>query len=654
MDDSLIAVVLAEAPSEAGQLALALHMAGNADLAIPVPDDWSPMEVIDSRFRVDQLSMTFSSLVARNQVLAEYLYARVRAAGPTDFQALFVTAKNLWVKERPSQDFASGRLLLEASRHTDVLAQAAQQIRCGANAFQVFRVVDAYLSHVDDLNIPSLFDLARAEGEVSKGGVVMGALYSIVENWLAARPSVARRLYSSAVANIDGIAANFVSVALLGIVREYPDEAVDLTIDLLTSEVDLLKRAARWMCGQLLLRDNICAARRSKIEQIVLSGTRDPDPVSQRDAFVAATGAMHLSDVFDDELLECGRRAEGGVLTLISHALFMKSDDLLAQDRFYKWLPLLVALSPVEHDALEVMDDTLAKLLNASNGRQAEVVAFLNAWILQHTGSRSIEKTFADEFHQCVYQLAAQEQCFATVLTNWLAHEAREFPSAAAGVLNKLRVSGFDGVRLDPLLLNAMSPSELHFLGGRILGFVLDTENLLSISLSFLEMDDERLEKSIPLLGSLIVGDIGYDYPGTTIEALIRAEQREARPFALSALRAWRSAIEASQEILKALPRRNELRPPSRLQRDFALARSKQMDRARKEASSDSIVSKIATVIPLKAGIASFNHMRGQYSEPSMLHTMSHSIEIPRREVMDPVGYAIRGFELRTAKKNSS
>lgn len=654
MDDSLIKTVLAEAPWEAGQLALALHMAGTADLAIPVPEDWGSAEATDSRFRVNQRSMTFSSLNARNQVLAEYLYARIRAAGPTDFQALFLTAKALWMKESRSQDFASGRLLLEASRHTDVLAQAAQRIRGGASAFQVFRVVEAYLSHVDDLNIRSLFDLARAEGEVSKGGVVMGALYSIVERWLAARPSVARSLYRNAITNTDAITANFVSVALLGISRAYPEEAVDLTINLLASELDLLRRAARWMCGQLVLRDNIPAARRAELEWIILSGMRSTDPDSQRDAFVAATGAMHLSVVFDDELLECARRADRDVLTLIAHTLFMKTDDLLVQDRFYRWLPSLLALSPVEHDALEVLDHTLAKLLDDANERQTEVVAFLNAWILQHIGSRSIEKSFADEFHQCIYKLAAQEKCFASILTNWLAHEAREFPAIAAGVLNKLLVSGFSGVRLDPSLLNAMTPSELHFLGGRILGFIFDTENLLSVSLSFLEMNDQRLEESLPLLGSLIVGDIGYDYPGATTEALMRAEQRETRPFVLAALRAWRSAIEASQEALKALPRRSELRPPSRLQRNFALARSKQMERARKEASKDSIVSKIATLIPLKAGIASFNHTRGQYSEPSLLQTVSHTIEIPRREVMDPVGYAIRGFELRAAKKNSS
>ncbi|MDP3798202.1 MAG: hypothetical protein Q8R06_13810 [Polaromonas sp.] len=149
----------------------------------------------------------------------------------------------------------------------------------------------------------------------------------------------------------------------------------------------------------------------------------------------------------------------------------------------------------------------------------------------------------------------------------------------------------------------------------------------------------------------LMVDQIGDDYPGIRIKALRQTGQKESRPAILSALHAWRTEVEASQATLVGLPRFNELRPPSQLQRQFGIARSRQMDHVRKEAPKDSIKSQIATQIPLKAGRRLFNRMRGAYSEPSELQMLSCSVELPPREVLDSVGNATRSFQIRNLEK---
>lgn len=72
--------------------------------------------------------------------------------------------------------------------------------------------------------------------------------------------------------------------------------------------------------------------------------------------------------------------------------------------------------------------------------------------------------------------------------------------------------------------------------------------------------------------------------------------------------------------------------------------------------NEDSFVFKIATRIQLKAGIASFHYndrFNIGYSEPSYLHPFSSSYSLPRRHVMDNVGYEIRTIMFKTAKRDT-
>lgn len=81
--------------------------------------------------------------------------------------------------------------------------------------------------------------------------------------------------------------------------------------------------------------------------------------------------------------------------------------------------------------------------------------------------------------------------------------------------------------------------------------------------------------------------------------------------------------------------------------------RDKVMAKNQEISNEDSFLSKIATRIPLKAGIASFHyndHFNTGYGEPSYLHPFSSSYSLPRRHVMDNVGYEIRTVMFKTAK----
>ena len=103
-----------------------------------------------------------------------------------------------------------------------------------------------------------------------------------------------------------------------------------------------------------------------------------------------------------------------------------------------------------------------------------------------------------------------------------------------------------------------------------------------------------------------------------------------------------------------SLPMLNELRAPTKLRRLFARARAKQMNESFEAANEKSIFRQIATQITIKAGRGTFSYRDANYGPSMKLSTMSHSIELPRREAFDPIGNSIRHFGFRLAKREKS
>jgi hypothetical protein len=78
------------------------------------------------------------------------------------------------------------------------------------------------------------------------------------------------------------------------------------------------------------------------------------------------------------------------------------------------------------------------------------------------------------------------------------------------------------------------------------------------------------------------------------------------------------------------------------------------MNKSIEEAQKDSIFRQIATEIPIKAGIGTFSFRNGTYSDTSFLKSFSHSVSLPRRYVLDSIGYDISRLYYRIAKREDA
>lgn len=208
-------------------------------------------------------------------------------------------------------------------------------------------------------------------------------------------------------------------------------------------------------------------------------------------------------------------------------------------------------------------------------------------------------------------------------------------------------------LKLDKSLVDQLTPNDLLFLARRMLGYVHDRAQLTSLALSMLQSKDVEM-RIYPVLRALLVEEIGYDYPGSTIKTLRATAETTSSQIDKDFLLNAAEGIEQVVDAQNALPSVSELRPPTMLRRFFARARAKQMDASVKEANKKSFWRQVATEIPVKAGTGTFSYRDSNYGSSTKFSSMTHSIELPRREAFDPIGNSIRHIGFRVAKRGKS
>lgn len=338
------------------------------------------------------------------------------------------------------------------------------------------------------------------------------------------------------------------------------------------------------------------------------------------------------------------------VLCAAATALFRQSKEISERGITQHWLQLLTRLKPEFTGAVRDLDYAMSQLLSEP-GNAVMVASTLGRWTANHGSHDSIDSNIAELFNDTIRALSGLEESWSLLITDWLLSDQQTHVSALAGILTQFDHHSTANIKLDKGRLDELSPNDLLFLARRMLGYVHDRAQLTSLALSMLQSSHPE-ERIYPVLWSLLAEEIGYDYPGSTIDALHKAEEEMLPIGHQGFLRAAADSISQIIETQSALSSINELQPPTRLRRLFSRARAKQMNNSLEEARRHSPLRQIVSEIPLKAGAGTFNYRDSNYGRSTKLSSVSHSIELPRREAFDPIGNSIRHFGFRLAERD--
>lgn len=597
-------------------------------------------------------AIVFESLAERNRHVAEFVYAELRERLTDAPSLLYERGHDLWRCEIGHADQASGRLMAIAARHLDILALGSQRIRQGINVFDVLHLIEAALPFLDGLNLVSLIDLCEAKYERTKNDVAGGAIHGAIESWLAGRPAQARDLHGRVLGTLTEASVGLLSNAVVALARSDYSDAFQLARADAEDTSALRARVGTWTLGRLLLEETAPADLRADVAALVSMLVETTAEDLRTQAIRAATGAMHNSDAFDALLKRLANDGDQVVLAGVATALFLKTGEMLARGDLPEWLGFMTGLTPKFKGAIDNLDHAMSILLTQPANAPV-VVSTLTQWAARQGERAAIDKAVAESFHVTVDKLSRMEPEWSALVTEWLLSDQQQHAACLAGMLTSLPHRTPLALRLDKQRLDALEPGGLLFLARRMLGYVHDRAQITSMALSMLESRAAK-DRIFPVLRALLVDEIGYDYPGSTVEACKAAASTCAAADAVEFLTSVVDTLEQMGRAVDELPRLNELRPSMSLRRQFALARARQMNDSVEEAQKNSIWRQIATEIPIKAGRGTFSYQNASYGPSMKMSSFSHSIEMPRREVFDPVGNAIRLLQYRLARKDEA
>lgn len=638
----------------ASELALHLHRQGGIGLRIDVPAGavLTASDLPDGCQLVEGAAIQFDSLIARNIIVARAELEDIQRPSGIDADVLFERAYEIWRDEISHSDRASGRLLALASISMDVLTIGAQRIRNGVGVFDVLHLVEAAIPYLDKVEPSSIIDLFAAKYESTNNDMAGGVIHGALESWLETRADAALDLHAKVLENLSEATASLLGNAIVALAKTDYAAAVEVASDDARGEISLRAQVGVWTLGRLLLDERAPPASVDPVVQAVLDLVEQGQGELRSQAIRAAVGAMHALAAFDPMLQRLAEAGDQDVLCAAAQALFLKAKELGERGITRRWLELMTLLKPEFQGAVRNLDHAMSRLLS-DPAYVSIVTSTLGTWVSKHGHRAAIDSETAKLFDHSIRKLVQIESAWAFLITEWLLSGDQKHPAALAGFLNQLSHHSRSELSLDKERLDGLAPEDILFLARRLLGYVHDRAQLTSLALSMLGSKDSE-QRIYPVLRALLVDEIGYDYPDSTADACRKAAEIPTMSNQKEFLLKVAEVIDQVTNAQSSLPMLNELRPPTKLRRLFSRARAKQLNESFEIASENSIFRKITTQITIKAGQGTFNYRDASYGPSMKLSSMSHSIELPRREAFDPIGNSIRNLGFRLAMRDGS
>ena len=614
-----------------------------------IPFDCSNLQTETADYRIDGRTIQFTSIEARNRIVATYVFMERREALAHDALEWFNIAHELWRHEIGKADSAAGRLLAHIHQMSDIFPIATNAIKSkSARVFDILQAVETSLPYLEELPTDGVLSLIAAQHEGTKNDLAGGMFFNKLQEKLAGMPDTCLEIHARLRADATEETVNLYTTALVALAKSSQESALSLVLEDVESSNPILKGIALWSLGRLLTLSLVTTDSIQDVTNIIIKYMSSHEEKILQTSIRAAAYAAHTTDIFDELLIHLGEAQDQFALCAIADILY----QIKNKANFHDWIRLLSGLPPSSIGAIQQFDFMLSQMLPIQTEQQVAISCFTE-WVKINARDVPRDKAFTELFDSTAHQLANQTDLLSQVITDWFLSDHKQLASTAAGLLSYLWVHGLRKLEFSKARIDTLGQNDMLFLARRLVGYVISEDHLLSLTLSLLKTKDAKI-RAYGVVNSLLVDEVGKDYPSKTLE-LLEVAKTEATDGGL--IQFYSNAIEAISarvNALDTLPRLDELRPSPSLQRQFAKARAKQMSESMEEMREKSIIRKLATEIPIKAGVGFFNFRDGGYAEPTHMQSISQYVSLPMREVLDTVGYEISRFLYQNVKRDES
>ncbi|WP_162600862.1 hypothetical protein [Paraburkholderia sp. C35] len=636
-------------PRTLGQLALELHRTRSEKLSI----DISTQEVdifagvaASQGFTVKEQELSFDSLHERNKCVAREVYQRGEVG---DASSLFVAADNLFKYDVLQTEHAGTYLLLLASESRDVLLEAADALAASSQKpYGIANLVGEAIRSIKPIRFASLLTFCCALQSANNGSMVASPFFVSLVDLLRDDEGLRSEVVSTFEAVPSEASTDLYRAALLAFGIVDFDAALRHAGAGVKLGVPLVRDVSLWVLARCCAKRQLPDYNVELVEDVLKPHLQNQGSEAHRKACDVVAACLPFHELCADEwtrLLQ--EEDEAAMLALAAElpAIYRARPNSEA-------IPALLGAC-LGFDSKFVSEighiDHVLSLMLGTEQRDA-ATDWLTNWVRRHGSGEFNTSEVANLFDQSLYWLLKNTAVLEVTITSWLLEEGRKLPASAGGLLSHASLHDVGPLEFDIQQIDRLDADGLIFLCRRVLGFVLNEKQSISLMLSFLKTHDAP-SRVHHLVREVLSEEIGYDYPTVTAQQLqlARAKSSDAAEQALLddivvRVGQWTSAIDE-------LPFANELRPPAQIVRSFSRARQKDMSLKMKEAREKSILGRLATPVPVKGGTGFFRYVDAEFSKVTEMVPIHSSATLPRRDIFDPVGQANRRLHLQRLQR---
>lgn len=566
---------------------------------------------------------------------------------------LFEQLNKIWLQEIGNKDKKTTELIVELNRKhgLDFCEFAIQAMDGGFSCFDAHHLLEDAIPFLK-LNVTSTYKYLNRLFDSMQGDLMSGSQYRPIANLTKEQPKFARELLEALINSGEPFIVGYMSTIL----ENLPDIRIeDLHSELLTLASYIEESVVQ---GAVIALGNL--KYDAKANKDILEKTfnafdklleRNLEAINQ--AVTSSLGELYYLGVeAQSRLLDLSKRNDPQINFQISRFLLFQCKNINNDEWFEEVLMTLSVTHCQYKGIIDNIDHVLYGLLGADNNLSL-VERFFTEWLLNSDLQRS-EHKLDSLFGSTLSKLSENAVFFDTLITKYLNHDNYKANQAASELIRYSNLYKKRSINLDQSIIKLLDIDDILYICRKILGYLFDVKTLCSLIYSVLTAKPEDTNVK-GLVYNIFLKHIGMDYPGTTLEFL--KEKLSATNLSEeleSTVRDIVDALESHQKMFKSLPRLNELLVPKRHTYQISLEESKNMNKAMEEAQESSITSLIATKIPLKYGRSWFSYRNGKYCSPGNLSSFSHSIEIPRSEIDNPVSASMQRAGFRMAKRGDS
>lgn len=552
-------------------------------------------------------------------------------------------------------------LLVLANDHgKDVVGRVGQVAELGTEGEgrnRLFRnLYHPLCEALPDLVVDSrrLADALESVMQATSSDGTAGWIHVPVERLAARSRAGAEDLYETFVSRSGSPVATFVAPILVGLAKHDLKEAHRRALALTKAEQPALRKAGVGALGHF---DYLGANRADLLESTweSLEAIRTEQSPERGQVLAKAYGDLlpqkHESA---EALVELASHPDPATRHQVAAILSLQNDGTRGESWYRDALTNLASVPTAHSGTWQELDHCAS---DCAESTPDLAIAFMEAVVLGRDYGGDGERGELPEMLGGTFSelIVNNPDALEAAITRWFASEERRLHRAARDVVRHSQVHTIEGgnpwPKLSKRVLDELDEQTVVHALKRIMGHVVTGGHYIAALL----LSAVRRDSCSPDFMDFVAWTLGehvlYNFPGEAGDYLrSRIESGDVTEAEREVVRAALDHSEAYFAALRNLPELVELRVPSRRLHPLHLGRLKQQAAISEEADKRSVLASLMPTVPLKYGRGFFTEQHdGDYTEPSTLGEISHSMELPRGELIDPIGQQLKRIRWQSA-----